>query len=277
VQDLDGYAGPPLAGDASVGSDGGAADGATSRDGGPAIDGDVDGDGSAGPCGFAGRGPDGVPVASAFCIDATEVTQSQYAAFVADRAGDTSGQRPACAWNTSFAPNPGCGYDPVARAEHPVGGVNWCSAAAFCAWAGKRLCGSRDAGAVAPEDATDPAKAAWMAACTNLDDGLHAYPYGNAYDPAACNGKDLARGGTAAVRSLAGCGGGHPGLNDMSGNVFEWIDACTADGGSSGQTDRCVAQGGSFLAGELLLRCSGVYQPERAAEDCQLGFRCCSL
>jgi formylglycine-generating enzyme required for sulfatase activity len=112
-----------------------------------------------------------------------------------------------------------------------------------------------------------------MAACTNLDDGLHLYPYGNTYAPGACKGKDLTPAGTVAVGTLAGCKGGVAGVSDMSGNVSEWIDACS---GATGATDRCVAQGGSFNAGDLLLRCSGIYEPERRASECQLGFRCCA-
>src|SRR5262249_6636582 len=98
----------------------------------------------------SGRGPAMVLAKSlsgqTWCIDSTEGTQAQYAAFLADKAGDVSGQSAECQWNTSYVPLSACSrfpsFDPVARKNKPVSGVDWCDALAFCKWAGKRLCGA---------------------------------------------------------------------------------------------------------------------------------------
>ena len=68
-----------------------------------------------------------------FCIDATEATNAQYAAFLAS--SGTSPSAPAgCAAPTAKTPvaswPPPPGYD-----DFPVVQVTWCQAVAFCAWA----------------------------------------------------------------------------------------------------------------------------------------------
>jgi len=111
-----------------------------------------------------------------FCIDATEVTQAQYQAFLASKNGDTTGQPAACGWNTSFQPFASCNFAPATRASQPVSGVDWCDAYAFCAWTGKQMCGRIGGGArsgakSAPAPSREPAKSQWTAACTKRGDG----------------------------------------------------------------------------------------------------------
>jgi hypothetical protein len=77
-------------------------------------------------------GPTPVRVGT-FCIDSTEVTNAQYAAFLATRP-NAAGLPHACDNKTSFAPANNWRLDE--QGSHPVLGVDWCDAAAFCRWAG---------------------------------------------------------------------------------------------------------------------------------------------
>ena len=52
----------------------------------------------------------------------------------------TAGQPSFCAWNTDFTPSAAWPPAPT-QANHPVVWVDWCDAFAYCAGAGKRLCG----------------------------------------------------------------------------------------------------------------------------------------
>ncbi|HEX3849713.1 MAG TPA: SUMF1/EgtB/PvdO family nonheme iron enzyme, partial [Polyangiaceae bacterium] len=118
------------------------------------------------------RGPTMVK-ADGFYIDSTEVTRAQYALFLAARAGDTSGQAAECAWNASFDPayDPSLGTPPP---SYPVTDVDYCDAAAFCAWADKRLCGRIGGGELALAELADRSKSQWFAACAGPK--AQAYP-----------------------------------------------------------------------------------------------------
>jgi formylglycine-generating enzyme required for sulfatase activity len=84
-----------------------------------------------------------------FCIDATEVTRGEFLAFLAAPLEQrTAARPPECAWNTT---------DPTINATasglgNPVGEINFCDALAYCAWAGKRLCGRIGGGPHSPDD-----------------------------------------------------------------------------------------------------------------------------
>ncbi|AKU96145.1 pyoverdine responsive serine/threonine kinase [Labilithrix luteola] len=234
-------------------------------------------DSNAGPC--PGGGPAMVRVLTAerkpYCIDSTEVTQGQYLAFV-DVATPADFSTPECAWNDSFVPPPTC-FDPEHRPNHPVACVDWCDAQAFCAWAGKRLCGKIGGGSA--RGVLDP-EWEWTSACS--DRGLRTYAYGANYVAGNCN--DSTDAGAQPVASFPKCVGGVDGLFDMSGNVAEWIDRCDSDapdspcnlvGGMWQESDPSVDP--SVLQDEAHLRCSArdVGHPARYFGDPSLGFRCC--
>ena len=209
----------------------------------------------------------------AYCVDSTEVTNDDYAAFLAVDAGSLAPQPAACTWNTSYVPNPN-GWPPGPDAgAYPVVAVDWCDAYAYCAWAGKRLCGAPGGGSASYADLADAGASQWFAACSM--GGALVYPYGDTYDNAACNGADFPDADILRpTGSLPACVGGYAGLFDMSGNVFEWEDACEGDGGAG---DLCRIRGGSYFSFEANLACAADVSFARSASVYgDIGFRCCS-
>jgi formylglycine-generating enzyme required for sulfatase activity len=133
---------------------------------------------------------------------------------------------------------------------------------------GKRLCGKKGGGALDVEDHADVEKSEWYAACSNA--GTTKFPYGNSYDVSVCNGEDTKTAPTD-VASLQGCNT-KEGLFDMSGNVFEFEDACDGDG----KTNECHGRGGSYFGSVDYLECKAVFPFYRNSREAYLGFRCCS-
>ena len=128
---------------------------------------------------------------SQFWIDQYEVTNAQYAAFLA-----AAGGTPPSGWADGNAP--------AGQNDYPVEGVTWDQAAAFCQWAGKRL----------------PSEAEWEVAARGPKGSL--YPWGD--DERAVtlpDGKTYAVGQMPANRSAFGA-------FDMAGNVWEWVGATYA-------------------------------------------------
>ena len=216
-----------------------------------------------------GPGP-AMVLAGAFCIDSTEVTSAQYNDFLL--AGPAlTGQPSECDWNDSYLPGNGWTFDPSAGTL-PIANVNWCDAYAFCAWAGKELCGKVGGG---PVDFADFAGAdnEHYAACSNASTRI--YPYGNTFRPTACNGVDQHMMGVVPVGSLTGCQGGVPGLFDMSGNVEEWQNSCD---GTAGASDSCRDGTGAFDYGDPPdgTRCDFADYDARSGQFPDVGLRCCA-
>lgn len=212
------------------------------------------------------RGPVMIKVTS-FYIDSTEVTAAQYAAFMADKAVNVQAQAPECAWNDTFEP---LFLQGVAAplADQPVTNVDYCDAAAFCAWAGKRLCGRISGGGLTLPELADPSQSQWFAACGGPT-GQH-YPYGGAYQSKACNDEDAGKHGLVNVGAFEKCSGYYPGLFDMLGNAQEWTDTCDA---KNGALDGCERIGGSYTDRQ---ECSTSGLAHRNLRSPELGFRCCS-
>ena len=219
-----------------------------------------------------GPGPTMVSVGT-YCIDSTEVTNAQYAAFLVAKP-DVCKQSPQCAWNTSFTPS-SAWPAPTGKESNPVVYVDWCDAAAYCAFAGKRLCGRIAGGSNPTGSYTDAASSQWYRACSKA--GAQTYPYGSTYSSTACNGGDLAVGTTVAVGTKSGCEGAYTGLFDLSGNAWEWEDSC--DVSASGATDPCRLRGGSWSDTAPSLRCDVNFLggfTARSKVYNNVGFRCCS-
>jgi formylglycine-generating enzyme required for sulfatase activity len=191
----------------------------------------------------------------AYAIGVTEVTQEQYAACV------TAG---ACR-------EPSCDWEPVQKAAHPVVCVDWQMASDYCAWVGKRLC----------------SEAEWEKAARGTA-GLR-FPWGNG--EASCELAVMREAETVCQEEGTRPVGSRPdgqspfGLQDMAGNVLEWVadwfaqdyyahsPAANPRGPDSGQAR--VMRGGSFRASALTIRASYRAQADPAQGYYDLGLRCC--
>ena len=155
---------------------------------------------------------------SGFAIDLTEVTQAQYAAFVAG-----AGYRAPYVnepWADELGFNWVGGQPPADKLAHPVVLVSWHDARAYCAWAGKRL----------------PTEAEWEKAAFGTDGRW--WPWGGAWAEGRANQGRMhpsdntdSRDGfayTAPVGSFPE-GASPYGALDMFGNAWEWTDDAPGD------------------------------------------------
>ena len=211
---------------------------------------------------------------SSYCVDATEVTNTQYAAFL-DAAVAMTDQDEPCAWNTTYTPS--TNWPVTDKGTHAVVNVDWCDAFAYCKWAGKHLCGKIGGGeSHFSFDYEDATANEWFNACSAGKTSI--YPYGDEYDGSACVGIDFDMAGyqpaTDLPRAVATptCVGGYDGLYDLSGNVWEWENSCDGPDLSDG----CHMRGGASNSQVASLACDYSYDRERDFVSASLGFRCCS-
>lgn len=191
----------------------------------------------------------------AFKIDRFEATNSDFAAFVAATGYVTSAEKSGGAktWHD---------YAGDERANHPVIKVTWNDAVAYCQWLGKRL----------------PTEAEWEKVARGPE--AYSFPWGDDWDPAKANVKASGIRGTAAVGSF-GAGASAYGVEDMTGNVWEWTadwyqayPGNTVDDAYYGENCRVTRGGGWFdeeaQSTSINRNCAN---PETTAID-ELGFRC---
>jgi formylglycine-generating enzyme required for sulfatase activity len=243
--------------------------------------------------GFEYEGPAHDVEVASFWIDEREVTNAEFAAFVASSGYVTDAER--FGWSAVFDTKSGewtrvdgaNWRDPtgpessiVGRDSYPVVQVSWNDAGAYANWAGKRL----------------PTEAEWERAARGGLDGAE-YSWGNEFSP---GGRSMANTwqGTWPVADSGADGfaglaptGSFPangyGLYDMTGNTWEWVaDWFSEDAyrtspsrepvGPADGTER-VIRGGSFLCSEQ--SCMGFRvaarnknTPDSASDN--LGFRC---
>ena len=173
------------------------------------------------PAGPSPAGAGGMPVAS-FLVDRHEVTNREYGAFMADggyataslwpdsmlmdgvtlarsaalgRLVDATGAAGPRTWSGSVGP--------AGLAGHPVSGVSWYEARAYCLWQGKRL----------------PTAAQWWRAA--LGAGDQPFPWGGDTETLRARA-NLETSGTVVVESLP-LGVSPFGAFEMAGNVREWL------------------------------------------------------
>jgi formylglycine-generating enzyme required for sulfatase activity/predicted Ser/Thr protein kinase len=192
----------------------------------------------------------------AFWIDQTEVTNAMFARFVAETGYQNAGSSG--------------GGD----STHPVTGVDWNNAAAYCEWAQRQL----------------PNEAQWEKAARGTDGRI--YPWGNqdpdctlanSYNNAI--GKNCV-GSTTPIGSYP-YGASPYGALDMAGNVWEWVDdwyqsdyyADSPERNPTGPTsgeDR-VLRGGSWNYHWSSLRTSNRRGNNPDLRHDNFGFRCAVL
>jgi len=246
-----------------------------------------------------------------FLIDETPVTNAQFARFVAETGHVTLAERPAPGLpkggSAVFRPTDGpvdlsdpsqwwalvegaCWRHPVGPGsdltgleEHPVVHVAWDDAAAFAAWAGKRLPTEAE-WEFAARGGLEGAEFAWGNRLS-LDGILLANTWQGPFPHANALADGWAR--TSPVRTFPGNGFG---LFDVIGNVWEWtVDewslpahtgmptrgCCAA--GPDGEVPTKVIKGGSYLcAPEYCQRYRPAARHPQAvgSPTGHLGFRC---
>jgi len=197
----------------------------------------------------------------AFSISRYPVTNAQYAAFVEDggytekwrRCWTESGWR----WKKDRA-GPKTYGGVFNLRNHPVVGVTWYEAVAFCRWLTEQLHQSGELRA--DEEITLPTESQWEKAARGVDGRI--YPWGDDPDPNRANYGETGIGTTSAV----GCfpGGASPyGVEDLSGNVWEWCrtkwerdyEGYRDDNDPGGEALR-VLRGGSFYRYQGSVRCA---------------------
>lgn len=195
----------------------------------------------------------------AFYMDKYEVTVARYAKFLKA----TGNVKPPEQWDTVDVEN---------GADLPVVGVDWQDASNYCHWAGRRL----------------PTEAEWEKAARGSDG--RKYPWGNdAPKPDRARfgrpyQNPVYRDGVARVGTYSQ--GASPfGIDDLSGNVWEWVadwfsenfsgeDLRNPRGPSSG-TGKVLRGGGWYDQPDRLTTTKRMYaSPTHRADD--IGFRCAS-
>lgn len=183
------------------------------------------------------------------------VTNSQYAEFIARTSYPALPRK--TGWQTRMPPPD--------RLDHPVTGISWHDAVAYCAW----LATSTGRAYRLPTEAEWEKAAAW--------DGQQArpFPWGAAFDAERCNSVAAGLEDTSPVTRYSPGGDSFYGCTDMLGNVQEWtstlwgaeVDASAypypyrpADGREAANPNLYrtfrIHRGGSYRDAADRLRCS---------------------
>jgi formylglycine-generating enzyme required for sulfatase activity len=213
-----------------------------------------------------------------YAISRYPVTNAQYTAFV--QAGGYAERRywteAGWAWrekeNITGPEEYGTPYN---LSNHPVVGVSWYEAIAFCRWLTEEL--RREGGLVEFQEITLPTEPQWEKAARSGDGRI--YPWGAELDPEKANYDDTGIGTTSAV----GCfpGGVSPyGVEELSGNVWEWCRTKWESDYRSYENDstlegtaRRVVRGGAFHFTEYLVRCAYRFHWHPLSRNNSRGFR----
>jgi formylglycine-generating enzyme required for sulfatase activity len=200
-----------------------------------------------------------------FYLSRTLVTNAQYLAFV-----KSARYEPPAYWSQGRMPR---GTD-----QHPVIGVTWDDALAYCRWLAETTGRSY----------TLPSEAEWEKGARGTDGRI--YPWGDAWEVGRCNSREDGVNESTPVSAYPQ-GASPYGLLDMAGNVWQWTrnlwgtawdkpefgypyDA--ADGRENLSPDKemlRVIRGGSFLNPAPILRCAARYWYAAAARGDNYGFR----
>jgi formylglycine-generating enzyme required for sulfatase activity len=190
---------------------------------------------------------------SSFLIDRTPVTNEEYAAYVA-----ASGAKPPSYWTN--------GKFPKWLVRHPVVMVSWADAAAYAAWAGKRL----------------PTAEEWEVAARGTD--RREFPWGKVFqekeDRFPANSLEYWQAhkteapGTTPVDKFSGEGFVSACGAAMGGNVWEWTSTKSPGKVGDRAVEFRVLKGGSFMTASRAMRCAEVFPENPVLQHPDVGFRC---
>jgi formylglycine-generating enzyme required for sulfatase activity len=209
---------------------------------------------------------DEMPAVSAslpeFYIDQTPVTNAEYKRFL-----DAHPERPvpflgddlAAAFNWDKVTR----LYPAGREQYPVVLVTWQDAAAYCAWAGKRL----------------PSEAEWEKAARGTDGRI--WPWGNQWDPTRLNSVEGHKGDLVPAGQYP-AGSSPYGALDMTGNIWQWTSSLdkpypyqAADGREDPNAAGArITRGGSWLFGAAITRTATRNRLAPLDAVLSVGFRC---
>ena len=128
------------------------------------------------------------------------VTNAQYSQFV-----NATGCRNPLSWQN--------GSYPEGKSDHPVVGVSYYDALAFCAWAGQ----------VTGLPIRLPTEPEWEKAARGPE--MRIYTWGDQWEKGLCNTSDEKLGRTTPVSQYSPQGDSPYGVADMGGNVQEWCSS----------------------------------------------------
>ncbi len=215
---------------------------------------------------------------SPFQLDRTEVTVAAFAEAVAAGVVSEPGCTPHDEWGDEL-----CNYRHEDRRDHPVNGVSWADADAYCRWRGARLpteaehefalrAGDRDAVYPWGDAPVPPEKVGNYAG--------ESAPRTHAEGPVLSGYDD----GFALTAPVASFPPNALGVHDLSGNIWEWCSdwfgpayyegSPTLDPGGPDRGERRVLKGGNFYCIREELRISERHHKRSADEAVYSGFRC---
>ncbi len=233
---------------------------------GPFLMGSVDEDGQA----YNNEKPQQQVELPGYWIMKYPVTQAQYGAFIAAEGYSERRYWTEAGWKwkeSERVTGPGQYGDPFDLPTHPVVGVSWYEAMAYCRWLTEVL--QAYPGAVPAEwrnqrvEVRLPSESEWEKAARGADGRI--YPWGNEPDSARANYTDTGIGTTSAVGCFPG-GMSFYGEEESSGNVWEWCatkyegnyENYLGNNDLEGDSSR-VLRGGAFGSKARDVRCAYRY------------------
>lgn len=221
------------------------------------------------------------------------VTCAQYAAFMADGGYANPDYWTEAGWAQKEAENwtqPRWWDDPTENiANHPVNGVSWYEADAFCRWLATRYVGEglRPSSTIGNFEIRLPTEAEWEKAA-RYPHGWK-FPWGDDYISGYANLNEQRTGAGSHYLARTSPGGMYPlgaspgGIHDLAGNVWEW---CLSKWDSNYHwpeendpdgTNILVLRGGSWDFGVINSRAASRGGEVRYLRNGGIGFRVCAV